>query len=407
MTKASSDNYDVAIVGGGMVGMSLAIALAREHMRVAVIEKTAMPAQLAPGFDGRVSAIALGSQRILDNIGAWEHMAAHAEPILDIRVSDGDTPFFLHYDHHEVGEEPFGYIVENRYIRHALQTAAAKLPTLMVMEQCEVKSFESSGAFSTITLSRNDEKIRARLLVAADGRHSPLRKIANIGAVQWNYSQTAIVCTIAHEKPHGGLAQERFLPAGPFAVLPMQGNRSSLVWVEPNERVQLYLELPDAEFVQEIRERVGDYLGDITVSGQRFSYPLSLMHAKTYVGERLALIGDAAHAIHPIAGQGVNLGFRDVAAMHELLTERFTLGLDIADAGTLAHFERWRRFDNVVMLATTDLLNRLFSNRIIPIQLARGLGLWAVEKMPGVKRYFMRNAMGLTGDMPKLTKVNK
>ncbi len=230
--------------------------------------------------------------------------------------------------------------------------------------------------------------------------------MAGIGAGEWPYNQTAIVCTIKHEKSHDGLAQERFLPAGPFAVLPMTDNRSSLVWVEPKDRVQIYLDLPEEEFVQEITERVGDYLGKISVEGKRFSYPLSVMHAKTYVGKRLALIGDAAHAIHPIAGQGVNLGFRDVAVLTELLAERHHAGLDIGDDATLAHYQQWRRFDNTTMLFVTDGLTRLFSNNIIPIKLARNFGMWAVGKMPPVKRFFMRHAMGYEGDMPRLARKN-
>ena len=284
-------------------------------------------------------------------------------------------------------------------------------------------------------------------MIGADGKQSQVRALAGIKATEWKYKQTAIVCTIRHELPHHGLAQERFLPAGPFAVLPMtpifpsplvgeggaqrrergylkdnskipplpnplpQGERenfyrSSLVWVEPDDRIKLYLELPEKEFAQEIHERVGDYLGTIETAGQRFSYPLSLMHANTYISDRLALIGDAAHAIHPIAGQGVNLGFRDVGVLAELITARFRLGLDIGSDEVLAHYQRWRRFDNVAMLAVTDGLNRLFSNNLLPIRVARDLGLWTVAKLPPLKRFFMRDAMGLTGDLPEMMKEN-
>lgn len=405
--------FDVVIIGGGMVGMTMALALAREGMQVAVVERGAMSAQLAPAFDGRVSAIAQGSKRILDNLGVWADMAPHAEPITDIRVSDGDTPFFLHYDHNEVGEDPFGFIVENRHIRFALHKAASQYPNLTIFERSTLQDYKVDNDHVTVTLSEvegskiprqaRDDKITARLLIGAEGKQSQVRELAGIKTMQWAYGQTAIVCTIAHEKPHGGLAQERFLPAGPFAVLPMQNSRSSLVWVEPDDRAQIYTELPDDEFLQEIKERVGDYLGELKLEGGRFTYPLGLMHARHYTAKRVALIGDAAHAMHPIAGQGVNVGFRDVGVLDELLTERFKLGLDIADPGTLAHYERWRRFDNVTMLATTDLLNRLFSNKIVPIQLARGMGLWAVGKIPPLKRFFMRHAMGLVGDQSRLS----
>jgi len=413
--QSKSQMYDVAIAGGGMVGMTLAVALAREGMRVALIEKSPLPAQLEKLFDGRVSAIALGSKNILDNLGVWGSLQKEAQPISDIRVSEGNTPFFLHYCHREIGSEPFGYIVENRYIRHALQTVAASLPNITLLDKTSITGFVDEGGY--IKLNTQHASLSARLLIGADGKQSLVRKLSGIGAVEWPYAQTAIVCTIKHSLPHGGLAQERFLPAGPFAVLPMTplrsssyagqaGNRSSLVWVEPNDRVKAYLELPEEDFVQEIRERVGDYLGEISVEGERFSYPLSLMHAKTYIGKHLALIGDAAHAIHPIAGQGVNLGFRDVAVLSELLAERFKLGMDIADDATLAHYQQWRRFDNTTMLFVTDGLNRLFSNNIAPIKMARDLGLWAVGKLPPVKRFFMRHAMGTVGDVPKLARKN-
>jgi len=388
-----------------MVGMSLAIALARVEIKVAVIEREAASAQLQPSFDGRVSAIAHGSKCLLDGIGIWKFMAGEAEPIQDIRVSDGNTPFFLHYDHREVGDNPFGYIVENRHIRHALSQVVSALPSLAVFYNCTVKNFERDEVGVTLSLN-NGETLRCRLLIGADGRQSSVRLQAGIGAVEWKYRQTAIVCTIHHQYSHEGLAQERFLPAGPFAVLPMRENRSSLVWVEPDDRVRMYLDLDEEDFVQEIRERVGDYLGEIGASGPRFSYPLSLMHAKTYIGHRLALIGDAAHGIHPIAGQGVNLGFRDVGVLAELIIERFRVGLDIGGADMLAHYQRWRRFDNVAMLAATDGLNRLFSTNFIPIKMARGLGLWAVGKIPPLKRFFMRDAMGVMGDMPKMIKEN-
>jgi 2-octaprenyl-6-methoxyphenol hydroxylase len=405
-----SNHFDVAIVGGGMVGMTLAIALGREGLRVAMIERSALPSQLEEHFDGRVSAIALGSKRLLDNIGVWEEMAGQAQPINDIRVSDGATPVFLHYDHQEVrdatGGEPFGHIVENRYIRHALHRAAGALSSISIFDNTVVESFESDDMGVALRLKDRDA-LRCRLLVGADGKQSFIRRLSGIRTTEWNYKQTAIVCTIEHEKPHGGLAQERFLSAGPFAVLPMTGNRSSLVWVEPQERVSIYMQLPHEEFEQEITERVGGYLGAITARGQRFSYPLSLMHAHRYTGRRLALIGDAAHAIHPIAGQGVNLGFRDVAALTEVIAEKFRLGLDIGSEEVLNHYQRWRRFDNVTMLAVTDGLNRLFTNNILPIRAARDVGMWAVGMMPPLKRFFMKHAMGLSGDLPDLIRKQK
>lgn len=390
----TSQSFDVIIAGGGMVGMSMALMLARAGLRVAVLERGGMPAQLEASFDGRVSAISLGSTYILREAGAWQHMLPHAEPIRDIRVSDGATPFFLHYDHHEVGSDPFGYIVENRYIRTGLQQEAANLTGLSIIERILITDVTRDTAGVRVTLN-SGQILHARLVIGADGRQSQMRQLAGIATTSWDYEQTAIVCTISHELPHEGLAQERFLPAGPFAVLPMTGNRSSLVWVEPKDRAPIYMELDEAEFVQEITERVGEYLGTIRTVGSRFTYPLSLLHANSYVGTRLALIGDAAHGIHPIAGQGVNLGFRDVADLSKLIIEAHKAGQDIGSDALLASYGRLRRVDNITMLAVTDGLNRLFTSDLVPLRLARDLGMWAVGKMPGLKRIFMRHAMGL------------
>lgn len=390
MTK----KYDAIIVGAGLVGMSMALALARYGLKVAVVEKATINTQFEPEFDGRSSAVALGCQRILDNIGAWEFMQPHAEPIFDIRVTDGNSPFFLHFDHHEIGDEPFGYIVENRYIRHALHKALSQLPNIDLIDNFAIKNLTQDSSSANLT-GIDGKSLRTSLIIAADGRASQIRELAGIGVTNWNYGQTAIVCTIEHELPHHGLAQERFLPAGPFAVLPMTGNRSSLVWVEPSNRVELYLELPEEEFVQEIAERIGGYLGNIKTSGGRFSYPLSLLHAKKYASERVVLIGDAAHGMHPIAGQGVNLGFRDVDVLAELICKQHSLGMDIGAENLLVNYENLRSFDSVSMLAITDLLTRLFSNNLLPLRTARDMGLWIVGKIPPLKKIFMRHAMGL------------
>ena len=236
--------HDAIIVGAGLVGMSMAVALARSGVNVVVLEKTSINTQFQPEFDGRVSAISLGSQHILDNIGAWEFMRQHAEPILDIRVTDGATPFFLHYDHSEIGNDPFGYIVENRHIRYALHQAASHLKNIILLDNFTIKNLVQDSCNVTIT-GNNNRILTANLLIAADGRLSQARELAGIDTTTWSYEQTAIVCTIEHELPHYGLAQERFFPVGPFAVLPMQGNFSSLVWVEPNDRVKIYLDLPE------------------------------------------------------------------------------------------------------------------------------------------------------------------
>ncbi len=392
---------DILIAGGGLTGLTMALALARVGLSITLVDREPYSTQLSPRFDGRVSAVARGSKHVLAHLGAWAGMAPHAEPILDIRVSDGNSPFYLDYNHAEVGTEPFGWIVENRYLRQALADAVALHDNITILAPAALEHIETNAHGVSARLSTGQE-IRARLLIGADGKNSRVRELCGIGTLAGSYSQTAIVCTIAHANPHHGLAQERFLPAGPFAVLPMQNNQSSLVWVEKSEDAPTYLKLPEEEFVAEIAERAGAYLGALKTVGPRFSYPLSFLHAKTYVAPRTCLVGDAAHAIHPIAGQGINLGWRDVAVLAEIIEERVRLGLDIGAANALAHYQRWRRFDNTAMLAVTDSLTRLFGLHLPPVRLARGLGLWGVGRVKPLKRFFMRHAMGLTGDLPKM-----
>ncbi len=403
MTKLSLQKMqtEVAIVGGGMVGMTLALALARIGIKVIVVDRDTPQEKTQSERDGRVSAVAYGSMRILDAIGVWQHVKEEAEAITDIRVSDGATPFFLHYHYEEVGEAPFGWIVENRLLNQAFAAASNDISFLTHLAPVRIAKIERDAKGVMLTLE-DGRQISAALLVGADGKNSFVRKHASIESIETVYDQTAIVCTIQHEKPHEGLAQERFLPNGPFAVLPMTNNRSSLVWVEPKNHADYYLTLPEDKFVEEIKFRVGEYLGEISLEGKRWSYPLSLQHAKTYIDTCLALIGDAAHAIHPLAGQGVNLGFRDAAVLSELIEDAKRVGIDIGSLTVLEHYQRWRRPDNLLMMAMTDGLNRLFSNRNAALKNARGLGFWMVEKLPPLKKFFMRSAMGMAGDLPRL-----
>ncbi len=399
--QTSGDRADVLIVGGGLVGLTLGCALAGAGLRVTLVDREAPGAMLDRAFDGRASAIAHASQRALEAIGVWRGMAAEAEPILEIRVSDGDSPLFLHYDHRELGEGPLGYMVENRTIRRALHATARALPMLDLRAPAELVALERGGAGVLARLADGGE-VRAGLVVAADGRDSKLRREAGIRVVSWRYRQSGIVCTVAHARPHRGIAQERFLPAGPFAILPLKGNRSSLVWTEREELAPAMMALDEAGFEAEVAERFGDHLGALEVVGPRWSYPLALLNAERYVDTRLALVGDAAHAMHPIAGQGLNLGLRDVAALAEVLIEARRLGLDLGAADVLARYQRWRRLDAVTLLAATDGLNRLFSNDVAPVRLARDLGLAAVNRLPPLKRLFMRHARGTVGKLPRL-----
>jgi len=393
---------DVIIVGGGMVGLSLGIALAQSQVRVAVIEREDLQSQLVPAFDGRVSAISLGSERVLRAIGAWQHMQVNAEPILDIRVADGDSLAHVHYNYRDIGDNPMGNMVENRHLRAGLLARAQEVgDCLTLLAPAKIQHIDRDTYRAQVTL-QSGEIWRAPLLVAADGKRSKIREDAGIKVVETSYKQAAIVCTIKHSLPHEGLALERFLPAGPFAALPMQDNRSALVWTEPEDLAPGMLALPEAEFHAEIAARLGDFLGEFKVVGKRFSYPLHMILALRYIDNRLALIGDAAHAIHPIAGQGVNVGFRDVAVLTELIIDAQRLGLDIGSQSLLEHYQRWRRFDSMSMGAITDFINRLFSNDIAPVRLARRAGLSAVNSAPSLKRFFMWHAMGLLGDLPKM-----
>ncbi|MBL26526.1 MAG: 2-octaprenyl-6-methoxyphenyl hydroxylase [Rhodospirillaceae bacterium] len=394
---------DVAIVGGGMAGMTLACALAQAGVSVVVVDREAPERALSAGFDGRVSAIALGSAQMLRGLGLWPHLDAAAQPILDIRITDGASPFILHYDHTEVGVGPLGYIMENRAIRAALFAATENLPGLTVLAPCSVAAVDTEpGGSSARVVLADGRTVGARLAVAADGRTSPVRTAAGIESIAWAYPQVGIVCTVHHSLPHNGVAHERFLPAGPFAMLPMTGNRCSLVWTERRTLAEGLMALDDAAFLDELSWRFGDHLGAIEVIGPRWCYPLSVTLAKSYVAPRLALVGDAAHTIHPIAGQGFNLGLRDIAALAEAVVDARRLGLDIGTDSVLRRYERWRRFDSIVMLGVTDGLNRLFSNDIPPIKLARDLGLAMVDRVPVMKRAFMRHAMGLAGEPPRL-----
>lgn len=397
---------DVLIVGAGLVGGALAAALAGAGLSVAVVDRADPRVLTDETHDGRASAIALGSQRVLQGIGVWDKVGGDAEPILDIRVTDGDSPLFLHYDHRAAADaagasRPFGWIVENTVLRRATWTALRGLPGLDVLAPATLDAIERDTNGVTARV-KSGATIRARLAVSAEGRQSRLRAEAGIGTTQWQYGQVGIVCTVSHERPHRGIAHEHFLPSGPFASLPMTGQRSSIVWTERADLAPAALALDDAAFSAELQRRFGHWLGKVRVDGGRWSYRLGLMHAERYVDRRLVLIGDSAHLIHPIAGQGLNLGLRDVAALAETIVDAHRLGLDIGRVDVLERYQRWRRVDNLTLIGVTDGLNRLFSTSLPPVALARRLGLAAVNAMPGLKRLFMRHAMGLVGDLPRL-----
>lgn len=391
---------DVLVVGGGLNGLPLAISLADAGLDVVVLERQAPDTQLSPDFDGRVSAIAHASRNLFRSAGIWNHIE-EKQPMLDIRITDGPSKCFLHYDHSQLGDEPFGHMVENRYLRLALSRRATELDSLKIMAPAEYVSMDRNADGVTASMSTGDV-VSAKLVVAADGRRSPLRELAGIKTVGWSYNQSGIVCTIEHELPHQGVAQERFLNPGPFAILPMTGNRSSLVWTEETTRARQIMALPEDDFHIEMAKRFGDYLGALKVVGPRWSYPLALHQSEHYAAERLALIGDAAHGMHPIAGQGLNLGLRDVAALAQVVIDASRLGLDIGGDTVLEDYQRWRRFDSMALLAITDGLNRLFGTDNPAVRLSRDIGLAAVNKMPKFKGFFMEHARGTVGKMPRM-----
>lgn len=415
MTKTAIDNklieVDILVSGGGLAGGTLSLALAQNGFRVATIDRE-NPADWADrGFDGRSSAIALSSQRVLQSVGIWDVIKDETAPIKDIRVADGHSPLYLHYDHEDLAvqgaaAEPFGYMVENRSIRKALNVLVPKCDNLTYYAPNEMTDLErtADGAYATL---KDGTRIKAALVAVCEGRNSPTRDQAGIKITKWDYKQAGIVCTVEHERTHNYCAQEHFLPSGPFAILPLpgpenEGRRSSIVWTERADLWPLMMDLDDAEFLEELELRFGDFLGELKVIGPRFAYPLSLQYAERYTDPRLVLVGDSAHGMHPIAGQGLNMGLRDVAALAEVLVDARTAGQDIGSLLALENYARWRNFDNAIMLAVTDALVKLFSNAIEPVQLARDLGMAAVNEIPDLKRFFMRHAMGTVGDLPKM-----
>ena len=392
---------DVLVVGGGMVGSAVAPILAAAGLDVVLVDREDPAVLVSAPFDGRASAIAYASQRLLSTTSLWNAMARRAEPIREIRVSEGRSPFFLHFDHADLGDAPLGFMLENRHIRAALFMAAERTAGVDILPRVAVEGVDRSGARAIATLS-DGRTISASLVIAADGVRSALRDAAGIRTTRWDYHQTGIIATVEHERPHRGIANEHFLPSGPFAILPLQGNRSSLVWTEKTAEAERIMRLERTAFDGEMRQRYGDFMGEVSVVGPRWGYPLRVSLAHQYVAPRLALVGDSAHGLHPLAGQNLNLGYRDTAALVEIVIEAARLGLDIGQVDVLRYYEAWRRLDNISLLAVTDGLNRLFSNDIKPLKLARGLGLAAVDRLPGVKKFFMAHARGTVGVKPKL-----
>jgi 2-octaprenyl-6-methoxyphenol hydroxylase len=401
---AGDAKRDVVIGGAGFAGLALAIAL-RQALGEGFAVTVADPALgAAQSKDPRASAIAAAARRLFEAIEVWDAVADEAQPMLDMVVTDSKLenavrPTFLTFGGEVEEGEPFAHMIENRLLVDALVAKAGALG--VDLRATAVKGFANTAKTVDVELADGSE-ISARLLVGADGARSSIREQAGIASHGWNYDQSAIVCTVAHERDHHGRAEEHFLPAGPFAILPLTGKRCSIVWTERRQDAERIVALPDAEFHDELEKRFGLQLGDIRVIGPRRAFPLGLFTARSFIGERLALVGDAAHVIHPIAGQGLNMGLRDVAALAEAVADAARLGLDIGGWQVLERYQRWRRFDTMTMGVATDGLNRLFSNSSDALRLIRDIGLGLVERMPPLKRLFIREAAGFTGEVPKL-----
>ncbi|TAJ62539.1 UbiH/UbiF/VisC/COQ6 family ubiquinone biosynthesis hydroxylase [Brevundimonas sp.] len=410
---ADTRSYDVIIAGAGLAGAAFGLAAAQGGLKVVLVDPQPFDAQLAPSFDGRSTAIAFSTFRMLDAIGVGAGMRPHACRMDRILVTDGRrpgaasraaSPAFLRFDADEIGDrtdgEPLGYMVENRRIRVALAAAVAAAG-IEVRAPAAVAGVEVGPAVSRVTLA-DGAVIEAPLTVGAEGRNSPVRRAAGIETVGWGYGQSGVVATVSLGRDHGNVAHEYFLPSGPFAILPLTERRASLVWTETTRRAEALRAASDEAFQSHLMRRFGDFLDDVTVVGPRFIYPLSLQLAEALTAPRIALIGDAAHGVHPVAGQGLNMGLKDAAALAEVLIEALRLGEDIGAETVLDRYARWRRFDNAALAAGFDGFVRLFSNDLPPVRLARTLGIAAVNRIPALRRAFMHEAGGATGDLPRL-----
>ncbi len=409
--KDGGAGYDVVIAGGGFTGQTLALALAGlapKGFRVCLIDADVAQAEDVTRQDARALALSAATKNLLSVLRVWPALAPDAQPITSIEITDSPLqaqlrPHFLGFDDQLKSGEPGAYLVEHGALARALEAAVANEGAIEIIAPDTVADY-SADAFGVTAKLGGGPEIEGRLLVAADGKRSRLRERASIKCVSWSYPQVGIVTTVAHRRPHGGRAVQHFLPTGPFAMLPLTGNRSSIVWTEGAERGAEIMALDEAAFTAELATRFGVKLGEIKLAGARQSFPLELQIARSFIADRLALIGDAAHVVHPLAGLGLNIGMRDVAALSEIIVEGARLGLDIGAAPGLERYQRWRRFDSAFSAAVMDGLNRLFSNDNAPLRALRDMGLGLVDRAPQLKRFLVREAAGATGNVPRLLK---
>lgn len=409
LPENQNNTYDIAISGASFAGLALAASLRfslGRDVRICIIDRAAAPVVTAS--DSRAFAIWAASKNLLQALGVWERIAVDAEPMIKIEITDsalddGIRPTLVTYDARTASGEPAAYVVPSGVLLAELYRLVAAEKDIAWEAPAEAIGLEAGEFADTIELS-DGRKISARLVVAAEGRNSKLRDAAGIKTTGWGYAQTGIVATVAFSEPHGGIAVQHFLPGGPFAILPLKDNRACITWSAASAEAERMMALDDAAFLNELDHRIGGRFGPISLSGTRQSWPLDLKMARSLVAQRFALIGDAAHGVHPIAGQGVNLGFRDVAALTECVSDAVRLGDDFGSASALERYSRWRRFDTTMSAAAYDGLNRLFSIDNFLLRAGRDAGLSLVDRIPALKTMWVEEAAGLTGDIPKLLK---
>ena len=398
---------DIAVIGGGLSGGVMAICTQAHGFKTCIIDANASDIQTTGDFDGRSYALSHSSVRMFNALDLWNDLKQTAQPILDIKISDGGvaeipSPYILHFDHYDLDEGPMGHMVEDRHLRPLLQQRLKEHDQTIYLDQTQVIGQDTGPEFIELSLKGNIKKIKAKLVVAADGRKSAFAANAGIAYTVWDYAQTSLVCALRHEKQHKGIAYQHFMPTGPLAILPLTKNRASIVWTETTENAKTIMSLGDKAYLDVLQSRFGDFLGDIAMAGKRSAFALELSIAQSLIADRLALVGDAAHGMHPIAGQGFNAGLRDIAALTQIIHEAKQRGEDFGSTAVLNRYQEWRRFDATALPLALDGFNRLFSNHNQLLQDIRALGIGIVNGLPDLKRILMRQAAGLSGQLPNL-----